>query len=224
MLVLYRVHVHASVLLLVGTSWIKGLLVVAWLLLLCILVLHGPWLGLGLSLLIFAIWQFSALVYHQVDLGSLHFTCHLLDMLHCGLWALIFLFQLAHLASWKVVQVQTTFIYGLGNKLFLMQKEPKYVPMQFQVGILPDWFGLVHSCTIHPHFLAPGGSLSTLPKCDITKWNDTPIRMLLINIQSMKSKINALLHHITLNDIDICLITETWIQTDQDLQILDANI
>ena len=40
----------------------------------------------------------------------------------------------------------------------------------------------------------------------------------------MKSKIDALPHHITLNDIDICLITETWIQTDQDLQILDANI
>ena len=71
---------------------------------------------------------------------------------------------------------------------------------------------------VHQHLL------QTLPKCDITKWNDTPIRMLLMNIQSMKSKIDALLHHITLNDIDICLITETWIETDQDLQILDANI
>ena len=71
---------------------------------------------------------------------------------------------------------------------------------------------------VHQHLL------QILPKCDITKWNDTPIRMLLINIQSMKSKIDALLHHIILNDIDICLITETWIQTDQDLQILDANI
>ena len=48
--------------------------------------------------------------------------------------------------------------------------------------------------------------------------------MLLINIQSIKGKIDTLLHHITLNDIDICLITETWIQTDHDLQILDANI
>ena len=42
--------------------------------------------------------------------------------------------------------------------------------------------------------------LWTLPKCKITKWNHTPIRMLLINIQSIKSKIDALLHHITLND------------------------
>ena len=69
---------------------------------------------------------------------------------------------------------------------------------------------------VHQHLLW------TLPKCDITKWNDTPIR--LINIQSIKSKIDALLHHITLNKIDIWLITETWIQTDQDLQILYANI
>ena len=71
---------------------------------------------------------------------------------------------------------------------------------------------------VHQHLL------QTLPKCDITKWNDTPIKMLLINIQSMKGKIDALLHHITLNDIDICLVTETWIQTDHELQILDANI
>ena len=71
---------------------------------------------------------------------------------------------------------------------------------------------------VHQHLL------QTLPKCDITKWNDTPIRRLLINMQSMKGKIDTLLHHITLNDIDICLITETWIKTDHDLQILDANI
>ena len=71
---------------------------------------------------------------------------------------------------------------------------------------------------VHQHLL------QTLPKCNITKWNDTPIRMLLINIQSIKSKTDALLHHITINDIDICFITETWIQTDQNLQILDASI
>ena len=39
----------------------------------------------------------------------------------------------------------------------------------------------------------------------------------------MKSKIDALLHHITLNELDICLTTETWIQIDEDLQILDTN-
>ena len=70
---------------------------------------------------------------------------------------------------------------------------------------------------VHQHLL------QTLPKCNITKWNHTPIKMLLINIQSIKSKIDALVHHITLHDIDICFITETWIHTDQDLQILEAN-
>ena len=45
---------------------------------------------------------------------------------------------------------------------------------------------------LHQHLL------QTLPKCNITKWNHTPISVLLINIQSIKSKIDALLHHINL--------------------------
>ena len=48
--------------------------------------------------------------------------------------------------------------------------------------------------------------------------------MLLVNIQSIKFMLDALLYHITLNDIDICFIAETWINTDRDLQILEANI
>ena len=48
--------------------------------------------------------------------------------------------------------------------------------------------------------------------------------MLLINIQSIKSKLDAFLHHITLNEIDICFITETWIKTDHDLQVCETNI
>ena len=75
----------ASIFLLVCTSGVKGLLVEAWLLLLCIFVLYGPWLGLGLLLLVLTMWQFSALMSHEVILGGLHFTCNLLDMSHCGL-------------------------------------------------------------------------------------------------------------------------------------------
>ena len=93
-------------------------------------VLHSSCLGLGLWLLIFAIWQLCVLVSHQVDLGSLCFTCNLLDMPSGGLGSLIFLCKLVQFASWKLVQVHTAFIYGLGNKFFLVQKEPKYVPMQ----------------------------------------------------------------------------------------------
>ena len=48
--------------------------------------------------------------------------------------------------------------------------------------------------------------------------------MLLINIQSIKCKLDVLLNNITLNDIDLCFITETWINTDHDLQLLEANI
>ena len=73
-----------SILLLVCTSGVKGLLAVASLLLICIFVLCGAWLGLGLLLLVFTMWQLSMLVSHQVNLSSLHFTYNLLDMSHCG--------------------------------------------------------------------------------------------------------------------------------------------
>ena len=43
-------------------------------------------------------------------------------------------------------------------------------------------------------------------------------------MQTVKSKCDALLHHIALNDIDICFITEPWINTDHDPQLLKANI
>ena len=75
----------ASIFLLVCTSGIKGLLVIACLSLICIFVLCGPWLGLGLPLLVFTMWQFSVLMSHKVNFGSLHFPCNLLDMSHCGL-------------------------------------------------------------------------------------------------------------------------------------------
>ena len=70
----------ASSFLLICTSDIKGLLVEACLLLLCTFVLYEPWLGLGLPLLVFTMWQLSVLVSHEGDLGSLHFPCNLLDM------------------------------------------------------------------------------------------------------------------------------------------------
>ena len=53
----------------------------------------------------------------------------------------------------------------------------------------------------------------------------TPLpAILLINIQLIKSKLDALLHHITLNEVSIFFITEAWINTDHDLQLLEANI
>ena len=75
----------ASIFLLVCTPGIKGLLVEACLLLVHTFVFYGPWLGLGLLLLVFTMWQLSVLVSQEVNLGSLHFPCNLLDMSSCGL-------------------------------------------------------------------------------------------------------------------------------------------
>ena len=48
--------------------------------------------------------------------------------------------------------------------------------------------------------------------------------MLLVNILSIKSKLDAHLHHFVLNDIDMYFRNETWINTDHDLQLTEANI
>ena len=75
----------ASIFLLVCTYMVRGLLVVACLPLICVFVLCGPCLGLGLPLLVFTMWQLRVLVSHEVNLSSLHFPCNLLDMSGCGL-------------------------------------------------------------------------------------------------------------------------------------------
>ena len=36
--------------------------------------------------------------------------------------------------------------------------------------------------------------------------------MALVNIQSLKPKLDILIHHMQLNNIDMCFVTETWTQ------------
>ena len=119
-----------SIFLLVCSSGVKALLVVACLPLICVFVLYRHWLCLGLLLLVFTMWELSALVSHEVNLGNLHITCHLLDMPGCSFWALIFLCKLAHLACWEFVQIYTSLINGFRYKFFFSQVEPKDVPVQ----------------------------------------------------------------------------------------------
>ena len=42
--------------------------------------------------------------------------------------------------------------------------------------------------------------------------------MALINIQSLKPKLDMLIHHMLLNNLDICFITETWAQYGNELE------
>ena len=50
--------------------------------------------------------------------------------------------------------------------------------------------------------------------------------MALINIQSLKSKLDMLIHHMELNNLDICFITETWTQhgNEPEYQYIKANL
>ena len=47
---------------------------------------------------------------------------------------------------------------------------------------------------------------------------------MLTNIQSLKPKIDVILHYILEHKVDICFITETWISKNEDLQYIKANL
>ena len=47
---------------------------------------------------------------------------------------------------------------------------------------------------------------------------------MLTNIQSLKPKIDVILHYILEHKLDICFITETWISKNEDLQYIKANL
>ena len=50
--------------------------------------------------------------------------------------------------------------------------------------------------------------------------------MALTNIQSLKPKLDTLIHHMQLNNLDICFITETWTQcrNEPEYQYIRANL
>ena len=47
---------------------------------------------------------------------------------------------------------------------------------------------------------------------------------MLTNIQSLKPKIDVILHYILEPKLDVCFITETWISKNEDLQYIKANL
>ena len=73
---------------------------------------------------------------------------------------------------------------------------------------------------IHHNLLKP------LNRSDKTSWNSTNLNMALINIQSLKPKLDMLIHHMQLNNLDICFITESRTQcgNEPDYQYIRANL
>ena len=57
-----------------------------------------------------------------------------------------------------------------------------------------------------------------------TPWNPSISNLMLTNIQSLKPKIDVILHYILEHKLDICFITETWISKNEDLQYIKANL
>ena len=50
--------------------------------------------------------------------------------------------------------------------------------------------------------------------------------MVLVNIQSLKSKLDILIHHMQVNNIDMGFVTETWTQygNEPEYQYIKANL
>ena len=50
--------------------------------------------------------------------------------------------------------------------------------------------------------------------------------MVLVNIQSLEPKLDMLIHHMQLNNIDMCFVTETWTQygNEPKYQYIKANL
>ena len=47
---------------------------------------------------------------------------------------------------------------------------------------------------------------------------------MLTNIQSLKLKIDMIIHYILQHKLDICVITDTWVSKNEDLQYIKANL
>ena len=71
---------------------------------------------------------------------------------------------------------------------------------------------------VHRNLLIP------LERHHKTVWNPSLSNLMLTNIQSLKPKIDVILHYILEHKVDICFITETWISKNEDLQYIKANL
>ena len=73
---------------------------------------------------------------------------------------------------------------------------------------------------IHHNLLQP------LNRSDKTFWSLTKLNMALVNIQSFKPKLDMLIHHMQLNNTDMCFVTETWTQpgNEPEYQYIKTNL
>ena len=72
----------------------------------------------------------------------------------------------------------------------------------------------------------PHNLLRPLERSDKTFRNLIKLNMVLVNIQSLKPKLDVLIHHMQINNKDIGFVTETWIQygNEPEYQYIKANL
>ena len=73
---------------------------------------------------------------------------------------------------------------------------------------------------------SPVNLLCPIEKSDKTSNNLSKLNMALVNIQSLKPKLDMLIHHIQVSNMDMVLVTETWTQdgNEPEHQYIKANL
>ena len=73
---------------------------------------------------------------------------------------------------------------------------------------------------IHHNLLQP------MEKSDKNIKNPSKVNMALVNIQSLKPKLDMLIHHMQVNNMDMVFVTETWTQdgNEAEHQYIKSNI
>ena len=64
--------------------------------------------------------------------------------------------------------------------------------------------------------------LSSLPKSHYVQAKDTNLQLAMVNVASIRNKVDDFVHHVTSHGYDVCVITETWLRHEdpQDAHII----
>ena len=83
-----------------------------------------------------------------------------------------------------------------------------------------------HSDTCTEHLTNSLGNkyLKSLPKCTVFNWNSRSVIAILVNIQSVYLKLDTIIHHMQIENINMAFVTETCINKKEELQLITSQL
>ena len=151
------------------------------------------------------------LVSHKVNLSQLGVTCHPLYMPGSCLWMLHLLCKVPDRVCRKLVQVYVAIINCLGDKLFIIWKEPKDVPMKY----LGSFWGVLSQSNLGLYCIVPFIDwLVALPEaCKKVKPGPYLMRLWLAELFKLLPWYQVLVLHWTKLQETYCSIPKSPLQT-----------